>query len=54
MGSEAGAEHFIPVHHQTFQLSREPLMEPIERFYGVAGNQPDRVAIGRMGQEFRA
>lgn len=52
MGSDAGAEHFIPVHHQTFQLSREPLLEPIERFYAIAGNKPERVAVGRMGQEF--
>lgn len=51
MGNEAGAERFIPVHHQTFQLSREPLLEPIERFYTAAGANPERVAIGRMGQE---
>jgi L-ascorbate metabolism protein UlaG (beta-lactamase superfamily) len=51
MGNEAGAERFIPVHHQTFQLSREPLLEPIERFYAAAGNRPERVAVDRMGQE---
>ena len=38
--------------HQTFQLSREPLLKPIERFYAAAGSSPERVAIGRMGQEF--
>ena len=54
MGNDAGAERFIPVHHQTFQLSREPLLEPIERFYAAAGSTPERVAIGRMGQEFSA
>jgi L-ascorbate metabolism protein UlaG (beta-lactamase superfamily) len=52
MGNDAGAERFIPVHHQTFQLSREPLLEPIERFYAAAGSSPERVVIGRMGQEF--
>ena len=52
MGNDAGAEHFIPVHHQTFQLSREPLMEPIERFYAAAHGTPERVAVSRMGQEF--
>jgi L-ascorbate metabolism protein UlaG (beta-lactamase superfamily) len=51
MGSDAGAERFIPVHHQTFQLSREPLLEPIERFYAAAGSAPDRVGISRIGQE---
>jgi L-ascorbate metabolism protein UlaG (beta-lactamase superfamily) len=52
MGNDAGAEHFIPVHHQTFQLSREPLLEPIERFYAASGSQPGRIAVGRIGQEF--
>ena len=54
MGNDAGAERFIPVHHQTFQLSREPLLEPIERFYAAAGSSPERVAIGKLGQEFSA
>lgn len=53
MGSEAGADRFIPVHHQTFQLSREPLLEPIERFYAAAGNNTERIAVARIGQEFR-
>jgi L-ascorbate metabolism protein UlaG (beta-lactamase superfamily) len=52
MGNDAGADRFIPVHHQTFQLSREPLLEPIERFYAAAGAAPERIAIGRLGQEF--
>ena len=52
MGNEAGVEQFIPVHHRTFQLSREPLSEPLERFLGAAGNHDDRVAILRIGQEF--
>ena len=52
MGDEAGAEFFVPVHHQTFQLSREPFSEPIERFEEAAGGHPDRVALTRIGQEF--
>ena len=31
MADAAGARLFVPVHHQSFQLSREPFMEPIER-----------------------
>lgn len=53
MAQQAGAEFFLPVHHQTFQLSREPYFEPIERVYGSAGNHPDRVALSRIGQEFQ-
>ncbi len=52
MGNEAGAEFFVPVHHQTFQLSREPLLEPIERFRQAANHHARRVAITRIGQEF--
>ncbi len=53
MGNEAGADRLIPVHHQTFQLSREPLREPIERFIGAAESHRDRVALERIGQEIR-
>ena len=53
MANEAGAEFFLPVHHQTFTLSREPYLEPIERVYGAAGSHPDRVALQRIGQEFQ-
>jgi len=54
MGNQAGAERFIPVHHQTFQLSREPFLEPIERLQEAAGRSQDRIVIERIGQEFRA
>jgi L-ascorbate metabolism protein UlaG (beta-lactamase superfamily) len=53
MGNDAGAEYFIPLHHQTFALSREPLLEPLERFQSAAGNAQDRVAVTRIGGEFR-
>ncbi|MBZ5622680.1 MAG: MBL fold metallo-hydrolase [Acidobacteriia bacterium] len=53
MANDAGAEFFLPVHHQTFALSREPYMEPIERVYGAAGRHTGRVAFERIGQEFR-
>jgi L-ascorbate metabolism protein UlaG (beta-lactamase superfamily) len=52
MGNDAGAEFFVPVHHQTFQLSREPFLEPIERFHEAANHDARRVAITRIGQEF--
>jgi L-ascorbate metabolism protein UlaG (beta-lactamase superfamily) len=53
MGNEAGAEHFMPVHHQTFALGWEPRWEPIQRFYDCAGSRPERVAVGQIGEEFR-
>ncbi len=52
MANDAGAEFVLPIHHQTFQLSREPQFEPIERLLKAAGPEPDRVCIHEIGQEF--
>lgn len=52
MSQDAGAEFFLPVHHQTFRLSREPYFEPIERVSESAAQHPDRVAVHRIGQQF--
>jgi L-ascorbate metabolism protein UlaG (beta-lactamase superfamily) len=53
MGNEAGAEMFLPVHHQTFALGREPFLEPITRLVDAAGSRPERVAWHRIGDEIR-
>jgi L-ascorbate metabolism protein UlaG (beta-lactamase superfamily) len=52
MANHAGAEFVLPVHHQTFLLSREPYLEPIERMLTAAGSQPDRIALQKIGGEF--
>jgi L-ascorbate metabolism protein UlaG (beta-lactamase superfamily) len=52
MANYAGAEFVLPVHHQTFQLSREPRLEPIERLLTAAGATPDRVCLQKIGEEF--
>lgn len=54
MANDAGAEFVLPVHHQTFALSREPYFEPIERIADAAGDRPDRIAVHRIGQEFHS
>jgi len=53
MGNEAGAERLLPVHHQTFILSREPIMEPIQRLQQAAGREAYRIAAHRPGDEVR-
>ena len=53
MANDAGAELILPVHHQTFPLSREPRQEPIERLYRAAGKEPERIGIARIGQEMK-
>ena len=52
MARAAGAEFIMPVHHQTFQLSDEPLREPIERFVRALAAEPDRVALREIGETF--
>jgi L-ascorbate metabolism protein UlaG (beta-lactamase superfamily) len=51
MANDAGAEKFLPVHHQTFRLSREPYFEPMERIQAATVPHPDRVTVHRIGQE---
>jgi L-ascorbate metabolism protein UlaG (beta-lactamase superfamily) len=52
MATDAGAERFLPVHHQTFALSREPYLEPIERTLVAAGGDEKRVMAQHIGHEF--
>jgi L-ascorbate metabolism protein UlaG (beta-lactamase superfamily) len=52
MANDFGAEHFLPVHHQTFKLSREPINEPLERTLIAAGNAASRVVAREIGSEF--
>ncbi len=52
MANHAGAERVLPVHHRTFELSREPRLEPIERLLSAAGE--DRVVVRDFGGEVHA
>jgi L-ascorbate metabolism protein UlaG (beta-lactamase superfamily) len=52
MAGHAGTEYILPVHHRTFDLSREPVNEPLERLLAAAGSAPDRVCVREIGQEF--
>lgn len=51
MGNDAGAERFLPIHHQTFVLSSEPVDEPLDRLLSIARNETERIAIRTIGQE---
>jgi L-ascorbate metabolism protein UlaG (beta-lactamase superfamily) len=52
MANDAGADFILPVHHKTFELSREPRSEPIARLVTAAGASSGRVAIREIGREF--
>lgn len=52
MANDAGAEYLLPVHHQTFKLSRESRFEPIGRVLAAAGSTPGRICLREIGEEF--
>jgi L-ascorbate metabolism protein UlaG (beta-lactamase superfamily) len=53
MARDAGADRYVPIHHQTFQLSSEPYTEPIERFQ-TAVRDDAAVLVRKIGDEFNA
>jgi L-ascorbate metabolism protein UlaG (beta-lactamase superfamily) len=52
MSNQAGARFILPVHHQTFKLSWEPMDEPIARFKKAMANEPRRIAGTEIGETF--
>jgi L-ascorbate metabolism protein UlaG (beta-lactamase superfamily) len=52
MADAAGARFIMPIHHQTFRLSVEPLHEPIERFTSAMAHTPERIALREIGETF--
>ncbi len=52
MANVAGARYLVPIHHQTFKLSDEPMNEPIQRFEAVLEREPERLALRNPGETF--
>jgi L-ascorbate metabolism protein UlaG (beta-lactamase superfamily) len=50
MADAANARVLIPVHHQSFQLSREPFTEPIERTEHALRDEQDRLGLRAIGE----
>lgn len=50
MGREMNATYMLPIHHATFQLSREPAREPATRLLMAAGFESWRIPITEIGQ----
>ncbi|MEI6713435.1 MAG: MBL fold metallo-hydrolase [Verrucomicrobiota bacterium] len=53
MADEASATYLLPIHHQTFRLSWEPIHEPISRFRAALQHAPHRIALTEIGETFR-
>jgi L-ascorbate metabolism protein UlaG (beta-lactamase superfamily) len=52
MANAARARYIVPIHHQTFKLSDEPMQEPIQRLESALEKEPERLALRRVGESF--
>jgi L-ascorbate metabolism protein UlaG (beta-lactamase superfamily) len=50
MADAAAARLIVPVHHQSFRLSNEPSMEPIERLQHALAQESGRLALREIGE----
>jgi L-ascorbate metabolism protein UlaG (beta-lactamase superfamily) len=53
MRAEMNATYILPMHHSTFQLSREPVNEPVNRLLHAAGEERWRIALTEPGQTWQ-
>jgi L-ascorbate metabolism protein UlaG (beta-lactamase superfamily) len=52
MANAARSRYVVPVHHQTFKLSDEPMTEPLERVQQALKSEPERLALRQIGETF--
>jgi L-ascorbate metabolism protein UlaG (beta-lactamase superfamily) len=52
MANAARANYVLPIHHQTFRLSDEPMNEPIDRLEAAVHTELQRLALRRIGETF--
>lgn len=50
MFASMGADYLMPVHHSTFELSDEPMEEPMDRLLNAAGDHAERVVCKSAGE----
>ena len=53
MGQMTNSKFVLPIHHQTFKLSNEPLDEPIERFIKASQDNEVNGISWRIGDTFK-
>jgi L-ascorbate metabolism protein UlaG (beta-lactamase superfamily) len=53
MARQAGARTFVPIHHETFRLSSEPMDEPATRVRAAFAENPERLLAVNVGETFR-
>ncbi len=52
MADQARSRFVMPIHHETFRLSSEPMEEPIARFSAALSSTPERIALREIGETF--
>lgn len=52
MADQAGARNFVPIHHETFKLSAEPMDEPGLRLRACLTSEPERLLAVHLGETF--
>ncbi len=52
MARQAGARTFVPIHHETFRLSSEPMDEPAARLRAAFASEPVRLLAVSVGETF--
>ncbi len=53
MARDAGALHFVPIHHETFKLSSEAMDEPAARLRAAFAGDSQRLLAVSVGETFR-
>ena len=53
MANMAGARTFVPIHHETFRLSHEPMDEPAKRIQAAFRRERNRLLSVHVGETFR-
>lgn len=52
MADDAGARHFVPIHHETYRLSDEPMDEPSARLQRAFAGRPSALLAVHVGETF--
>lgn len=52
MFRDTGAPYLVPMHHDTFVLSHEPVDEPLLRLFEAAGDEEEAIVIREHGETF--
>jgi L-ascorbate metabolism protein UlaG (beta-lactamase superfamily) len=53
MATHLPADFLLPMHHSTFQLSHEPMNEPLRRLITAAGEQANKIIIHQPGDMWK-